>query len=162
MHCIAFSPLGHSDPGVISNDVLKEVAQELGRTSAQVRLQPHVPFATLLYIAVTAMHVTGRWLISFLFALLTGCVCSNKHSLLCITEVLPSDGTSQDVALPSIQSCIHGTYTMRIYTILALCMLCSVQSECHTFYMHVVCWLSCLNNKQILCAPIVMASNSTP
>lgn len=44
VHCIAFSPLGHSDPGVINNDVMGEVAQELGRTSAQVRLRPHVDF----------------------------------------------------------------------------------------------------------------------
>ncbi|DBA80188.1 TPA: hypothetical protein ACH3X2_007656 [Trebouxia sp. C0005] len=42
VHCIAFSPLGHSDPGVINNDVLKEVAQELGRTSAQVCLKWNV------------------------------------------------------------------------------------------------------------------------
>ncbi len=68
-----------------------EVAQELGRTSAQVRLQPHVDFFwAFLYIAVTAMHVTKRWLISFLFVLPTGCVCSNKHCLLCIAKLLPS------------------------------------------------------------------------
>ncbi len=39
VNCIAFSPLGHSDPGVINNGVLQEVAQELGRTPAQVRRQ---------------------------------------------------------------------------------------------------------------------------
>lgn len=42
VHCIAFSPLGHSDPGVINDEVMKEVAQELGRTSAQVCLKWNV------------------------------------------------------------------------------------------------------------------------
>ena len=43
VHCIAYSPLGHSDPSVINNDVLQEVAQDLGRTSAQVNSQSLLP-----------------------------------------------------------------------------------------------------------------------
>lgn len=42
VNCIAFSPLGHSDPGVINNGVLKEVAEELGKTPAQVCLKWNV------------------------------------------------------------------------------------------------------------------------
>ena len=38
VQCIAYGPLGHSDSTVLNNEVLQQVAQDLGRTPAQVSI----------------------------------------------------------------------------------------------------------------------------
>ena len=77
VNCIAFSPLGHSDPGVINNGVLKEVAEELGKTPAQVRLSVCKVLSLL-----TSSHPN--------FCLMNLCVLRIVLSVFCVLRVRES------------------------------------------------------------------------
>lgn len=76
VQCIAYSPLGHSDPTVLNNEVLQQVAQELGRSSAQVKL-PNPPCCTWLHHR-TCSHCIKQTL----------CIVTEHVAVLCCAVVL--------------------------------------------------------------------------
>ena len=170
MHCIAFSPLGHSDPGVINDEVMKEVAQELGRTSAQVRLQPHVDiFLAFLYSngiffwAVTAMHIRR----------------AVDQLCLCTSDRLGLQQWTQPVAhCRTVAKLFSKLVHLRMWDYLMFNHVRTVTTGEYTQHLHFACFAAykvsaihstCMqpagffpSAASFMCALTVMASNSSP